>query len=470
VGLWGRQVALIAAVSLATAGCGSGPISPPPPGSCSLAGAPVPSSAVVVSVDPMQRYQVLDGFGTSTRLFDDPHLTEIADPATGRSAVLIPAAEQQRILAALYGELGLTRARYATDPGVELVNDNDDPGVTDLSMFNFAWKRADGHIDYVKSARPLGLTTWFGSPIFLEAWMSRSDPAEYVEWAFAIIQRWRDLGATLPYWSIDNEPGGQGGLGTQFLREAVKGLGARLAAAGIATRIVIPDDVNPARALTNAQVILSDPVARPHVAALAFHLYGGADGERLPNTTSLPGLVALAKQYNLPLWMTEWYTRDWFVWATTMHDMLASYDVSAVDYLWAFFGQWEGLSAELITINYNGSAYIGFTKNRQYWVMGQYSAFIRPGAVRIAASSSGPNVLVTAWLDGPKVTVVAINTGPSATVVRFDLGAGSPCIATVGGVRTSDSESGVVLPVQQVQYPRFVATLPHGSITTFVAQ
>lgn len=76
-------------------------------------------------------------------------------------------AEQAKILDALYVDLGLTRMRWHPEGSVagvgeiEPVNDNSDPDVTDLSKFNFAWRRNDGHIDHVKAIRPRGVTIFF---------------------------------------------------------------------------------------------------------------------------------------------------------------------------------------------------------------------------------------------------------------------------------------------------------------------
>ncbi len=439
-----------------------------PPPACVMPTGPLPGAAVTVTVNPGIRYQTIAGFGTTIRLFDDPHLTETFDPVTQRGAVVIPPVDQGRILVALYSDLHLTRVRYATETGVEPTNDNADPAVTDLSRFDFRWKKLDDHAEYVQAARPLGVTAWFGAPIGIELWMSRSDPAEYVEWAMAIIRRWRDLGATLPYWSIVNEPGYITDISGSFLRDAVKLLGAKLAAEGIATKLVIPDDLNPTTALARAQVVLADPVARQYVGAIAFHLYDATFPPAQPNTTSLAALSALARQYAIPLWMTEWYNPDWFTWARTMHSMLADYDVAAVDYLWGFLGQWEKIGSQLITINSSGSAYTGFTKNKQYWAMGHWSRFVPPGAIRVQASSSDAAVLATAWLVGEQLVVVALNVGGGEKSVQVALGAGSPCVRTMTSERSSSFETARVLDPVTLTGAGFTTGLPATSVTTFV--
>lgn len=48
-------------------------------------------------------------------------------------------------------------------------------------------------------------------------------------------------------------------------------------------------------------------------------------------------MKALADQYGLPLWMSEFAVAgDFMEWAVIMHRLISEYNVSAVDYLWGF--------------------------------------------------------------------------------------------------------------------------------------
>lgn len=463
----GRTLGFVVIGTLSASGCSAA--TQETPGVCTVSDRPLPSSDATITLDVSRKFQTIEGFGTSQRLFDDPHLTNTLNPGSQRSAVVISSAQQAAILRDLYTDLGLTRLRYATDPNIEPLNDNADPAVTDLTKFNFAWKGGDGYISLVNAARQYGLRQWWGSPIAAgEPWMSSGDVAEYVEWALAIIRHWNTAGTPLTYWSIFNEPESFQGITTrsgEFIRDAIKAIGPVLVTEGIPTKLVIPDDVTPGDALNRTTTILADPAARKYVAAVAFHLYPSTTQ---PNTGSLAALAALAAQYNLPLWMSEWYTSDWFTWAQTMHRMLGEFNVTAVDYLWGFFGQYD--IAQLLVIQSAGNTYTGFSRRKQYWAMSQYSSYVRPGAVRIAADTPDPNLRVTAYADGGKVVVVALNLGPSELAVRVELGSGAPCVRSLTGSRTSSSESGRILPEVSLDAPRFVTNLPPLSITTLVAQ
>jgi hypothetical protein len=222
------------------------------------------------------------------RVFDDPHVFENFDERTGRAKTVVPADERREIYDRLYRELRLTRVRPGPDGGIEVANDNGDPEVTDLSRFDFSWKLTDAHIDYVAEAMSRGAEVHFVSPS-VEDWMETESgsPAEYAEWAMAMLRRWRDRGYEPPYYALLNEPGffgrketawqgdGPYGFSGEYLRDAAKLLGAKLRSEGFATKLVIPDDINPSEAFERARVVLEDPGARRYVGAIATHLYGG---------------------------------------------------------------------------------------------------------------------------------------------------------------------------------------------------
>jgi len=74
---------------------------------------------VEVRIDFGVVHQVLQGFGTSSRVWKDPHLS-------GTRRTLVPRWAQDEILTLLYRDLDLTRVRPILDGGIEPVNDNSD--------------------------------------------------------------------------------------------------------------------------------------------------------------------------------------------------------------------------------------------------------------------------------------------------------------------------------------------------------
>lgn len=263
----------------------------------------------------------------------------------------------------------------------------------------------------------------------------------------------------MPYLSVANEPSySRNPLSGPFVRDVIKILGPKLRAAGPPTLFVVPDDLNPATAYNVSATVLADPEARRYVGALATHLYGGAD---------LNDVKALAQTNNLKVWMTEYYLDDPFAWAGLMHNLIATYNVSAVDYMWGYS---EGTGANLIQLNFNTSTftYLGYTLRKHFYVIGQYSKFIAPGSIRIRADSNDNHAKVTAYVDWPNFTIVAFNESTTARSANFTL-AGLPSLSALNAVRTGATENWAALAAVPVSGSNFTANLPGQSITTFTA-
>jgi len=406
-----------------------------------------------VTIDPTIPYQIMDGFGSSQRLFDDPHTIGGPDNSYDRTQGLaMTIAEQDEILDRLYADLGFTRVRPAIYP----LEWQPVKG----SQFFFEWKRNDGFFDYVTRAKARGLTTWWLSPHNLEPWMTEANPEDYVEWAMVVIRRWRDHGLELPYYSIMNEPGHKtSGLWSgKYLRNVIKLLGPKIQAEGFNTRIVIPDDLNATQAYHRSKVVLTDPEARKYVGALAFHLYG----EPLSHAIKMK---KLSERYRIPLWMTEYSPDNPFTWANTMHDLISNYNVSAVDYMFAFTDGEEGP----ITLKHDGTRYLGYTLNKYYYAIGQFSRFVRPGFQRIEANTTDRAIKATAYKSGQNLAIVIINNADLEKTVQVKLNGLSP-ITEVQPIRTSSTENWATLEPISVNGSVFTTTLPQVSLTTFSIQ
>jgi len=436
----------------ALASCTAQPISP-------VIQTPDPSVTIdaTVTVDPSHTFQTIEGWGISMGSFSDPHVMNV--PFDAVPPLDVPLADQHQMLDTLYRGIGLKRARLGTHPlGIEAVNDNDDPNVTDLTKFDFSGLKNDAFMDIGKDLRSRGMTQWWLSPNAFETWMTTDNALEYVEWAMAIMRRWRDNGMELSYYSIANEPAGIAGPAgnPQYLAHAVTLLGRAMKAEGFATKIVVPDDVNPVEAEYRASVILADPEARQYVGAIPFHLYGQ------PLSTIAP-LKALSEQYHIPLWMSEYFTHGAMDWAQIVHSLLVDYNVTAVDYLAGILGYDDG--AELISVNHDVNRYLGYTVHNNFYYFGNYTKYVRPGAVRIAATTTSSDIQPSAFIHGGRTTIVAINPAATAITVRFDV-SGIPDSRSFSAVRSSENEQLVPLSPPVVSGGGMVVTLPAASITT----
>jgi glucuronoarabinoxylan endo-1,4-beta-xylanase len=442
-----RSALLVAAaLPVALAACGSRPEE----GSAQERAAVATTN---VAIDVRARRQEIHGFGSSERVWGDPHVSNT-------SPTSVPAQAQAAILTSLYRRLGLTRVRPVLDQGIQRARGG---------SFNFAGKLTDDHVAFVRQAERYGLRTFFPAPVYLEDWMQPNDPDGYVDYAMGVLERWRALGAEPAFYSPINEPEIARDFPAEWLRDVVIRLGERLRAAGFRTKLVIPDDLNPVEAYRRAAAVLADPRARPHVGALAYHLYregGPADYARF---------AELAAQHGLPVWMTEYFDRaysSWpgaLRWAVTMHELITAGRVSAVDYLWGFFGSWEG-RATLISIDFDGGDYRRHFAMPVYYLTGQFSRYVRPGYRRVRAEPSGAGPVLTSAYTGPgRLVVVAINTSSAAQPLRLSV-RGARLRGRVEAVRTSRSERWLRLRPVRMRGSRISARLAPGSVTTFVVR
>jgi len=300
---------------------------------------------------------------------------------------------------------------------------------------------------------------------------TRADAAEYAEWLLAMVLRCRDLGVESPFVSVANEPSfNRNPMTGEFIRDVILVLGPRLRAAGLRTMVVLPDDVGPSKAAAVSRVVLADPEALRYVGALATHLYD----EPLSN---LGKMKELSQQYGLPLWMTEFSLslgqstglgQDPFGWAQLVHELIATYDVAAVDYQWGFFGQWAPRS-HFITLEHDAHTYSGFKATKEYYFTGQYSRYVTEGARRIEAVSTASDVKVTAFRDGADLVLVFVNSGQSTSVdVRVT---GVPGLSRLSAFRTTaGDENWAPGPPILVNQGWFSVAVAPRSVTTFTTR
>jgi O-glycosyl hydrolase len=414
---------------------------------------------VVITVNVHHTHQTMEGFGASCRVWDDPHVSNAPSSDVPREA-------QETLLALLYEDLGLSRVRLILDAGIEVMNDNDDPATFNWDGYNFQWKRNDAHAGFVRQARARGLDTFLTAPVHLEQWMAEDNPDEYVEWALAILLRWRELGLEMPYFSVINEPGHpfSGLWSPEWMQTVVKRLGVRMRTEGLRTKLVIPDDLNPGEAYPRALAVLNDAEARQYVGAIAYHLYDAKDQD-------LASIRDLSMQYRMPVWMTEFSVPEdqtysgAMEWIKIVHTLIALYQVSAVDYMWAFFGSWDQGHA-IVNVDFEDGRYVGHHAGPLYYLIGQFSRFVRPGYVRVSAQSTEASILVTAYQVEGRLVIVAINA--SGEDRRADITVdGMTMPAFVSATFTTSKQPWKELPVVPSSRSGFHTVLLADSVTTF---
>ncbi len=244
-------------------------------------------------------------------------------------------------------------------------------------------------------------------------------------------------------------------------------LGPALASSGLPTKMECCATEGWNYAQQYAAAIEADPAALAGTSVFTSHGYTAAPA------TPLGG-------WSKPAWETEWSTFEtwdpaWddgtgasgLTWAQHIYQGLTGANLNAFLYWWGSTTPSENGDNEGL-IQINGSSVI---PSGRLWAFANYSRYVHPGAVRIAASSSNSAVDLAAFknTDGT-VAIVALNTGSSADPVTYSLsGTGTPNGATVTPYLTNSSSNVAAQGALSVSGGSFTASIPARSLVTYVA-
>ena len=236
----------------------------------------------------------------------------------------------------------------------------------------------------------------------------------------------------------------------------VKDVGASLAAKGlVGTAVSAPDDNQTNQSVVSVQDF--DGIALGYIGQFNTHDYTGSEQVQLN---------ALAGTYNKPIHMSEFGDNDGSGLTMSYHilnDMRLMPLCTAFVYWqtvdngsgWGFW--YNALDNETTT---------SYTVNEKYYVMGNYSKFIRPGYQLISINDS--NSLAAESPDG-QTFVIVTTCGSTAANVTYNLANLGARSFTVTPHQTSSSESLATLSsFTATGTSSFTASLPANSVTTFV--
>jgi O-glycosyl hydrolase len=243
-------------------------------------------------------------------------------------------------------------------------------------------------------------------------------------------------------------------------------LGPAVASSGLSTKVECCATEGWDYAQQYAAAIEADPTASSYTPLFTSHGYTQAPASALSGWTK-------------PAWETEWSTFEtwdpaWddgtdasgLTWAQHIYTGITASNLSAFLYWWGSTTPSEnGDNEGLIQINGSTVASSG-----RLWAFANYSRYVRPGAVRIAATSSNSAVDLTAFknTDG-SVAIVALNTASSADPITYSLsGTGTANGATVTPYLTNASSDTAAQPATTVSGGAFSATIPARSLVTYV--
>ncbi|WP_433455233.1 glycoside hydrolase family 30 protein [Streptomyces sp. CA-142005] len=468
-----RLTLLASALTLATA-------------ALALPGAPASADTAPGSIDFSARHQRIDGFGVSQ--------------AFQRAAVIhglkgLSAEKGDEIVKLLFSRedgAGLSMLRLGVGSSTDEVYDHmrtiapNAPASPDDPL-TYTWDGKDGgQVWLAKEARKYGVKRFIADAWSAPAYMkdNNSDSnggtlcgvvgtdcatgdwrTAYGKYLAQYVKFYKREGVRITDLDFTNEPDWKASYASMLFTpaqaaDAVKAIGPVLRAEAPGTKLYCCDSFGWNQGKAYAAAIAADPAAEKEVAAYSAHGYASAATSPLINSDK-------------PAWMSEWAGSG--VWpskwddgtnaaglyvAENIHNALAQADASA--YLF-WLGASIGDTGALIRMD--GDSYMVSTRLR---AMTAFSRFIRPGAVRVEASSGDEAVLATAYrnTDGTDVAVL-INTGTKATTTDMALKAAKGEQVT-GYLTDGDHDTRAVEGLAQVADGHLTAKLPARSVVTVV--
>lgn len=475
---------------------------------------------VNVNVDAARKYQVLDGFGQA----EPSVLMTSGKGALGdalRAQAIEKAFHQVGINMGIIGSLLESPGDYN-----QRRNDNGDPFDINWRGFSAIFLNPAKRF-LLDLAKPYGFDNYYlGAEApnvrWASPWLADIRKRDYnlfldeaAEQVLANVSWWKNTyGEELRYYQLGNEqlsgnrasesPDGSG-FGTvdpvQQMVDLANRAGARIRNAGfLKTRFMVGTEETEEISLHVAAAILADSEAGKYVGAIGYHTYpyhrgyssvpfilctsgvGRPDRERIWVRNQLRDL---GRQYNVKVWMTEnshagdpLSYDDFRARAIHIHDEFIYADASA------YFGEasmWDLASqrnhfgqdnlygddneGNVVLIN-NDSGRVDITGIG--YAIGHYARWVKPGSVRVDATSSDPLVQITAFVDEGKnrIALVIINNARGPRKVDVVLAR----LATAGNLTGEQSTiAGYWRPVSTFSAQsegKFSITVPGISVTS----
>jgi O-glycosyl hydrolase len=331
--------------------------------------------------------------------------------------------------------------------------------------------------------------------------INTADDSAYGTYIATVVSHFASEGVNIDQISPMNEPDnsfsscGQEGMEVPASERAgvIDGVGSALASAGLSTKVIADESSQVAQSLSEVPTWLPD-IDSSYLEAIAHHTYDN------PSDSTLEQEGGLGAVNGKPTWASEiccqisgggGYGAQYdptiaggLVVANYIYTDLSYADDSA-------FQWWTALSSEMgcdpatsstcaTSVNSSGwndgliyydpsyasdgnqSLYL----TKRFYVLGQYSKYVRPGAVRYGVSGSPSGVQTMAFWRGGQWTVVATNTSTSATTLSLNLD--STALTSAGAYQTDASENMASISAPGISGSTISASLPAQSVTTYV--
>ncbi|MHA7582338.1 RICIN domain-containing protein [Paenibacillus vandeheii] len=227
-----------------------------------------------------------------------------------------------------------------------------------------------------------------------------------------------------------------------------------LTAKGLSTKLSAPEEYSLDDTTTSFNSYSS--AVKSAISQINTHTYGGSNRASLRNTATSAGKH---------LWTSEYGDGDasGLTMSRTILKDIRNMGASAWVY-WQVVDSADGWGFFKNVLNNTQTT--SYTVNQKYYVMGNYSKFIRPGTKIIGMSDA--NTLAAYDAASGKVVLVTTNSDSSDTAVTYDLSQFTSVESSAQVYRTSSTEKLQQLTNINIQNKKFTATAKAGSVTTYV--
>lgn len=401
-------------------------------------GAPTASGSTIV-VDPTRSYQTMNGFGAA--------MTEASAYVLTKN---LTTAEMNKAMASLFSPsagIGLSMMRDpmgSSDESLTHYSYDDMPaGQTDPTLAHFSVAKDAAYvIPRIAQAQQLNPhLRLIASPWSPPGWMKTSGSMTggtllpqyydaYAQYFVKYLQAYAAAGVRTDWVTAQNEPLYSPGdyPGMYFSADEAQSfigqhLGPALANAGLPQKVMAYDHNWDVRSYS--EQLLGTPSVVKYLDGTAWHCYGGDVGAQSLTHNAFPDFGA---------WLTEcsggtWQGSDQDAWDATMENVIENprnwgqsvvlWNLALDENMGPHLGGC-GTCRGLLQVNTNGT----WSKTLDYWALGQASAFVQPGAVRIASSiPAAADIRNVAYTnpDGSQV-LVAYNRTPKAQTFSVQIG------------------------------------------------
>ena len=232
----------------------------------------------------------------------------------------------------------------------------------------------------------------------------------------------------------------------------VQTVAAALKQRDLSTRVSAPDENTIDLTLTSVRSYTPDTLS--DIGQINTHTYGGSQRA---------ALKAFADSHSKPLWVSEHGDGD----ASGMQmaaDIIADFKQMGITG-WVYWQVVDGGGWGMLSKDNNDTSSYTYSINEKYYIMGQFSRFLRPGDRFLGVSDD--NTLAAYRPSAGTLTLVTLNNSDTATQVTYDLSRFTRFGGTMTATRTSATEQWATVPVPVLTNLRFTAPAPAKSVTTY---